>query len=55
MWRIIDPLAARKFEKTLDREPAWYRNSKEQYLTGLETGLYDSPLDEPYWELTEED
>ena len=50
VWRVIDPLASSKFEKTLDREPTWYRNSKEQYLAGLESGIYELPLDEPYWE-----
>ena len=55
VWRIIDPLASKKMEKALDKEPAWYRSSSHEYLTGLESGIYELPFEPPYWEVTEED
>jgi len=53
VWRLIEPVAFNKMNKSLDTLPGWYKSHKEEYLLGLETGVYDLPEEPPYWEIAE--
>ena len=52
VWRIIGPVQTGKMEKSLDTLPNWFKNRKEEYLAGLETGEIELPSQKPYWEIT---
>ena len=39
-----------KINPQLDSMPAWFRQKKEQYRVGIDSGEYDLPLERPYWE-----
>ena len=39
-----------KINPGLDAEPAWYRQHKDAYHVGLETGEFELPAERPYWE-----
>ncbi len=36
VWRIIEPIANKKMERSLDVLPNWYKTKKNEYLVGLE-------------------
>ena len=55
VWRILEPLANRKMNESLDTLPNWYRTHKEAYLNGLETGDIELPSEPPYWERSDEE
>ena len=50
IYRVMNPVVHDKVKKDFDKLPAWYEASRINYLSGLETGLYELPSEMPYWE-----